>query len=129
MHSLDFYEGIREKILWKVKDIKQFLINVIKEKKKILIVGAPARGVVILNVCGIKMPSDAVVIDDTPEKQGKYMPGIHLPVSKWEEVNLSHFDVALMLSWNYAESLLIRLKKNSFYGEVFVPLPNFMRIN
>ena len=54
--------------------------------KKIAAFGAAAKGNVFLNYCGIGADSIDFVVDDTPAKQGKFLPGSHIPVVPATEI-------------------------------------------
>lgn len=123
-----FYEKLYENIGAKIKNIKSFLNKVNQRKQKLLIIGAPARGVVVMNVCNVDLKYRPVIIDDTKEKQGKVMPGVHFPIYDWNEVNFQDYDIALILSWNYAVHLNEKLQQFCFKGDVFVPFPELKKI-
>lgn len=129
LNSLDYYSQISKKINQKIKSIQKFLGEIQKSDKKLLIVGSPARGVTIINVCDIDLSNFAVVVDSTPQKQGKVMPGTNIKISSWEKINFSKFDVALILSWNYSDYLSKKLIDKGFLGETFVPLPTLKKIS
>jgi hypothetical protein len=129
LNSLDYYSQISIKIEQKVIAIRKFLHEIMKSNKKLLIVGSPARGVVIINVCDIDLSNFAIVVDDTPQKQEKHMPGTKIKVSSWEKINFSEYNTALILSWNYSDFLSKRLIDKGFVGETFVPLPTLKKIS
>jgi SAM-dependent methyltransferase len=125
LNDIKFYQGLSLIIENKIKKIKLFLNDILKTNKKLLIVGAPARGVVTLNVCDINLKNKAVIIDDTREKQGKIMPGVHLPVYSWEKINFADYEDILILSWNYADGLINRIKNKNYVGNLYIPFPDF----
>lgn len=86
--------------------------------------GAPAKGNILLNYCKIDTDILDYTSDTTPFKQGRYTPGMHIPVfpeSHFREVSP---DYALLLAWNYADEIL---KKEERYrqagGKFIVPIP------
>jgi SAM-dependent methyltransferase len=89
--------------------------------------GAPARGVVILNYCELGTKYFEMVIDDTPLKQGLLVPGQHIPVRGWDALKAlgNAPRVYLLLSWNYKKDMLEKLKKHVGDGVVIVPFPEF----
>ena len=122
----EFYRSVSFEIEKKLKNINDLFV---KEKdNKFLILGSPARGVVTLNVSNKLINNESIIIDDTPEKQNKLMPGIHLPVRKWNDAIFEDFDRVLILSWNYKDNLIDRLKKTKFKGKVFIPFPDLVDI-
>jgi hypothetical protein len=94
------------------------------EGAKIAGYGAPAKGNILLNYCKIGTDILDYVTDTTPFKQGRYTPGMHIPV--FPESHFHEFppDYALLLAWNYAGSIL---QKESEYrrngGKFILPIP------
>jgi SAM-dependent methyltransferase len=123
LNNIGYYKSLQSKIEQKSAVIKDFLGDVVRQNRRMLIMGSPARGVVTMNVCGIDVAAQSLVVDDTKEKQGKLMPGVHIPICAWEDVDFSNFEIALILSWNYADSLVDRLRKTDFSGRIFAPFP------
>ncbi|MBI4021908.1 MAG: methyltransferase domain-containing protein [Candidatus Andersenbacteria bacterium] len=85
--------------------------------------GAPARGVVILNACGIGAEWLEYVVDDTPLKQGRLVPGMHMPVYSWERLAAETPAGYVLLSWNYRDDMLARLRRLGKKGPVLIPFP------
>lgn len=86
--------------------------------------GAPAKGNTLLNFCKIGTDILEYVIDTTPLKQGRYTPGMHLPVYSESRFHADQPDYALLLAWNYAGEIL---KKEAAYrergGKFILPIP------
>jgi SAM-dependent methyltransferase len=85
--------------------------------------GASARGVVLLNYCGLGPADVDFVVDDTPLKQGKLVPGCHVPVHDWTKIPKGTKVAGLMLSWNYRREILAKLAARTSQARVLVPLP------
>ena len=85
--------------------------------------GASARGVVLMNYCGLGPADVDFVVDDTPLKQGKLMPGCHVPVYDWTKIGKGTKVAGLMLSWNYRREVLAKLAARTSDARVLVPLP------
>jgi SAM-dependent methyltransferase len=85
--------------------------------------GASARGVVLMNYCGLGPRDVDFVVDDTPLKQGKLMPGCHVPVRDWTKIPEGKKVAGLMLSWNYRGEILAKLARRAPRARVVVPLP------
>jgi SAM-dependent methyltransferase len=96
--------------------------------KRIVGLGAPARGVVILNYCGITPDDVSYIVDDTPLKQGLLTPGTHIEVSAWDRLSREPGETFLMLSWNYRDDLLRRLRPLAPLAKVLIPFPNMEEI-
>jgi 2-polyprenyl-3-methyl-5-hydroxy-6-metoxy-1,4-benzoquinol methylase len=94
--------------------------------------GAPARGVVVLNYCGLGTAELELVVDDTRLKQGRLVPGVHVPVGGWDALErLPDVPRAyLLLSWNYRKDMLERLAKTlkTKQGVVILPFPELSEV-
>lgn len=67
--------------------------------------GAPAKGTVVLNYCGIGPDLLPLVVDSTPAKQGCHVPGTHQPIRPPAVLEQERPDVLLLLAWNHAEEI------------------------
>ena len=112
----------------KVKDYKTSLRKLIEEEKsksgKLIGLGAPARGVVIMNYTGISKDDIEYIVDDTPLKQGRVAPGVHIPIMPMESLkNEKEKKTFLLLSWNYKDSFVKRLKEIMPSFRMITPFP------
>lgn len=106
------------------KDLTALLAKLKKKGKQIVGYGAPAKGNTLLNYCQIGTDTLDYVTDTTPYKQGKFTPGMHIPVVSPDVFHKNPPDYALMLPWNYKEEILI--KEQAFIkngGKFIVPIP------
>ena len=86
--------------------------------------GAPAKGNILLNFCQIGTEILDYVSDTTPFKQGRYTPGMHIPIYPENHFHKSPPDYALLLAWNYTQDILIKEDKYQKAGGKFiVPIP------
>jgi SAM-dependent methyltransferase len=90
--------------------------------------GASARGVVLLNTCGLTTADLDFLVDDTPLKQGKLAPGCHIPVHDWGRILPGREVGGLLLSWNYRDEILAKLRARTSKARVLVPLPTLDEI-
>lgn len=85
----------------KVKnDLLTFLIEQKREGKKVVAYGAAAKGNTLLNYAGVKPDLLAFVCDAAAAKQGKYMPGSHIPIFSPSALENCTPDYVLILPWN-----------------------------
>lgn len=98
------------------------------KSEKFIGLGAPARGVVILNTCSINNEMIEFIVDDTKLKHGKFIPGSNIPVTSWEALDPKKNHRFIALSWNYADDMIKRLRVGGFTGTVLVPFPHFAEI-
>lgn len=86
--------------------------------------GAAAKGATLLNFCGLGREAIDFVADISPHKQGRYMPGVHLPILQPEVLRERRPDSLLLLAWNFADEIMAQ---QSAYREVggrfLIPIP------
>jgi hypothetical protein len=106
------------------KDLVDFLEKLKKENKKIVVYGAAAKGAILLNYCNIGKNLIDYVVDKSPHKQGLFIPGVHLPIYSPEKLISDKPDYALLLTWNFADEIL--LEQETFRkkgGKFIIPIP------
>lgn len=125
--NLDYYIRFQEKIE-KVKiDLLSYLIKAKKEGKKVAGYGAAAKGNTLLNFCGIK-GTDLIkyVVDASPIKQNKYLPGSRIPVLEPSVINIDRPDIIIIFPWNLKDELLLELATTRKWGcEIVTFIPDF----
>ena len=86
--------------------------------KKVWGYGASAKSTVLLNAA---KNSDIIsaVMDDHPGKQGKYVPGVHIPIIPPQD--LSEVDALVILAWNWEDAITARAEVAGFTGTFLVP--------
>lgn len=111
VNSLNYYEGFQSKID-KIKDsFLSFLIQAKNENKKVVGYGAAAKGNTLLNYCGIKASSFIdYVVDASPHKQGKYLPGSRIPVYHPDRIKETSPDYVVIFPWNLKDEIVKQLK-------------------
>ena len=102
-------------------DLYLLLSNFKKEGKKIVGFGAAAKGMVLLDYCGLDNQLIDYIADGTPYKQGKYTPGTNIPILPEEELTKNKPDIILILAWNFKEEIMEKLEKRGF--TFVVPIP------
>lgn len=95
---------------------------------KFIGLGAPARGVVILNYCEANSEHFEFVIDDTNLKQGKMVPGCNIEVKDWTALNPKIYYKFIVLSWNYVDDIIKKLTDLGIKGTLLIPFPEFREI-
>lgn len=105
----------------KIKDdLLYFLIKQKRAGKKIAAYGAAAKGNTLLNYAGIKPDLLPFVCDAAPAKQGKFMPGSHIPIFSPDQLVGSQLDYLLVLPWNILEEVRQQNSEIQERGTAFV---------
>ena len=110
--KLDHKKGFQE-LQKKTESIREDTLNFIKKRREegqiIVAFGAAAKGNIFLNYCGISSNDIAFVVDDTPAKQGKFLPGSHIPVVAANAIRNIKPNIIIILPWNFREELCKKL--------------------
>jgi C-methyltransferase C-terminal domain len=101
-----------------------FLINAKRQGKRIAGYGAPGKGNTLLNYCGIRSDFLDYTVDRNPYKQGKFLPGTHIPIFGPDRIFETKPDYVLILPWNFKEEIVNQMHKIREWGGKFVvPIP------
>ena len=93
--------------------------------KRVVAYGAAGRATILLNFCGLGVNLIEYVLDMSPLRYGKYVPGVNVPILPPEQFHERPPDYAIMTAWNY-EPEIVR-KEQAFLsggGRFIVPLPD-----
>ncbi|MFN7228296.1 MAG: methyltransferase domain-containing protein [Synechococcaceae cyanobacterium] len=91
----------------------EFLLRARRDGRRVLGYGAAAKGSTLLNYAGVRSDLLPAVADRAPSKQGKVMPGSHIPVISPEQLAAQPFDDLLVLPWNLIGELRQQLAGHS----------------
>ena len=125
MSSIAFYQGFQEHAE-KVKN--EFLLFLIEQKKlgKVVVgYGAAAKGNTLLNFAGVKNDLIRYVVDRSPHKQNKFMPGSRIPIVSEERLSVDNPDFVVIFPWNISYEVKTQLSYLTKSGTKFVvAVPN-----
>jgi SAM-dependent methyltransferase len=102
------FKPFAQKVIAEREGLRKQLLELASRSVKVLGYGAPAKGTVVLNYCGIGTDLVPAVIDSTPAKQGWHVPGTHQPILPPEAMAQQKPDVLLLLAWNHAKEIMER---------------------
>jgi hypothetical protein len=113
----------------KIKDdLLSFLIEQKRAGKKVVAYGAAAKGNTLLNYAGVKPDLIGFVCDAAQAKQGKFMPGSHVPILHPSEMLNRQFDFVLVLPWNIADEVIKQNSQLVSRGKQFVVAVPLLKI-
>lgn len=122
--DMDHYLHFHEKVKAMKRDILKFLIQAKEEGKTIVGYGAPAKGNTLLNYCGIGRDFIDYTVDKNPYKQGRYLPGSHIPIEQPSKIRETKPDYVLILPWNLKDEIMEQMDSIRQWGGKFViPIP------
>ena len=105
LETLDAYAGFQQRAEATKHALMEFLLQAKRNGQRVLGYGAAAKGNTLLNYAGIKADLLPAVADRAPSKQGKLLPGSHIPVISPEQLEAESADTLLVLPWNLIEEL------------------------
>jgi len=120
LDRIETYASFGTEVAQRKMDLLSFLITAKREGKKVLGYGAPAKGNTMLNYCGIGPELLAYTTDRSPHKQGKYLPGVNLPVREIEALEADKPDYVIILPWNLKDEIAGQLSFARAWGARFV---------
>ncbi len=125
MNTLAYYRGFQQRALKAKLELLEFLVTEKKAGKVVAAYGAAAKGNTLLNYCGIKSDLITCVADANPNKQGKFLPGSHIPVVDETGLKALHPDFVIIFPWNLTEEIVRQLDYMKTWGCRFViPIPS-----
>ena len=118
------YAGFSHDVQTLCADLVTLLRRLRAEGRSLAAYGAPAKGTVLLNTCGIGPDLLQFTVDRSPHKQGRLIPGVRLPIRAPEALLDAMPDFTLLLPWNIADEILAQQAAYLRRGGAFiVPVP------
>ena len=87
------------------RKLLEFLIEAKDAGKTVVGYGAAAKGVTLVNYCGVRDDLVDYVVDKSPYKQNHFMPGVRIPIYAPERVFETKPDYLLILPWNLKKEI------------------------
>ena len=117
---LDSYASFSKKVHETKHRLLAFLIEAKRSGKSIVGYGAPGKGNTLLNYCGIRTDFLDYTVDRNPHKQGKFLPGTHIPIFPPDRIASTKPDYVLIMPWNLREEIMAQMADIRAWGGQFV---------
>lgn len=111
-----------------VADLRAWLVERETSGRTVVAYGAAAKGNTFLNAVGEAAATLEFVVDGSAEKQGRFLPGSHVPVVAPEVLAAAEVDDVLILPWNIGDELRSMVWELSPEAECWVALPTMTRL-
>jgi hypothetical protein len=122
--DLSAYLAFGQRAMQTKQKLLEFLTSAKQGGKRVVGYGAPAKGNTLLNYCGIGRELVEYTVDRSPHKQGRFLPGTHIPIFEPERINATKPDYILILPWNLKSEIISQLSYARAWGAQFVvPIP------
>ena len=102
----------------------EFLLGAAREGKSVAGYGAPGKSATLLHYCGIGRDLIEYTVDRSPHKQGRFLPGSHIPIYHPDKISETKPDYVVILPWNLKEEIMQQLEFiRQWGGQFVVPIP------
>ncbi|HIF02736.1 MAG TPA: class I SAM-dependent methyltransferase [Nitrospinaceae bacterium] len=124
LYSMEKLREFANKVKQNKKELQSLLFSLKNAGKSIVGVSAPAKGMTLLNYCGIGKDTLDVITEKSELKIGRFSPGMHIPIVPDSYLLDNQPDYALLLAWNFAEEIISNLNEFKLRGGKFIiPVP------
>ena len=124
LDRLSAYTGFAARVAAVKDSLLTFLEAANRDSKSVAAYGAAAKGNTLLNTCGVGTRLIDYVVDASPHKQGRYLPGSRLPIVAPDRLSETRPDYVLILPWNLCDEIIGQNSAVRDWGGRFVvPIP------
>jgi SAM-dependent methyltransferase len=124
LDQLEGHAGFAGKVERVARDLRAFLETARHEGRHVAGYGAPGKGNTLLNYCGIGPELLEYTVDRNPYKQGKFTPGMRIPIHAPDRLAETKPDYVLILPWNLKDEITRQMADIRVWGGRFVvPIP------
>lgn len=125
LRDLTTYRAFADSAQRVKRELLRFLIDARESGKTVVGYGAPAKGNTLLNYCGVRTDLVSYTVDLSPHKQGRFLPGVHLPILGPEAIRETRPDYVLILPWNLRDEIIKQMAFiRDWGGQFVVPIPH-----
>src|SRR5262249_32131644 len=125
MDRLPYYQDFAERVATVRRSLKTLLATLKADGRRIAGYAVSAKGTILLNAAGIDGSLVDYLVDLSRHKQGKFMPGVRLPVYAPEKLLAAPApDYLLLLAWNFKDEIIRQQRAYQDRGGQFIlPIP------
>jgi SAM-dependent methyltransferase len=124
LDTLAGYQGFALRVRQVKLELVDFLLRAAAEGKSVAGYGAPGKSATLLHYCGITRDLIPYTVDRSPYKQGRFLPGNHIPIYHPDRIRETKPDYVLILPWNLKSEIMGQLQFiREWDGRFIVPIP------
>ena len=118
------YDGFARQVQETKLALIELLLSAAREGKSVAGYGAPGKSATLLHYCGIGKDLIEYTVDRSPHKQGRVLPGTHIPICHPDRIRETKPDYVVILPWNLKDEIIQQLDFIREWGGRFVvPIP------
>jgi len=124
LESPEGYEGFARQVKETKFALVEFLLAAARQGKSVAGYGAPGKSATLLHYCGIGKDLIGYTVDRSPHKQGRFLPGNHIPIFHPDRIRETKPDYVVILPWNLKDEIMEQLQFiREWGGQFVVPIP------
>jgi SAM-dependent methyltransferase len=122
--SAEGYKSFARRVRAAKFALVNFLLTAAREGESVAGYGAPGKSATLLHYCGIGKDLIEYTVDRSPYKQGRFLPGTHIPIYHPDRISETKPDYVVILPWNLKDEIMNQLQFIREWGGRFVvPIP------
>ncbi|NJO83469.1 MAG: hypothetical protein HC828_12055 [Blastochloris sp.] len=124
LREMSTYIRFNEKVRATKRSMLRFLLEAREHGKTVVAYGAAAKGVTLVNYCGVREDLVDYVVDRSPHKQNHFLPGVRIPIHAPRRIFETKPDYVVILPWNLRREISEQMAGIREWGGKFVvPIP------
>jgi SAM-dependent methyltransferase len=122
--STEGYKTFRDQVKETKYVFVEFLLEAARQGGRVAAYGAPGKSATLLHYCGIGKDLLSYTVDRNPYKQGRFLPGTHIPIYHPDKIRETKPDYVVILPWNLKKEISEQLQfVREWGGRLVVPIP------
>jgi SAM-dependent methyltransferase len=122
--TVEGYENFAQQVKETKLALVELLLKAAREGKSVVGYGAPGKSSTLLHYCGIGKDLIEYTVDRSPYKQGRFLPGTHIPIHHPDHIRETKPDYVVILPWNLQDEIMKQLQYiREWGGQFVVPIP------
>jgi len=102
------YDRLRQNVQVSRDALKNLLVDLKERGETVAGYAATSKSTTVTNYCGLSPDLIEFISDTTPIKQGKYSPGVHIPIRPYDDFKANYPNYALLFGWNHADEIMAK---------------------
>lgn len=123
LYSIKTFNKFSENVYLHRAKFREIMFNLAKDGKIIVGYGAPGRANTLLNFAQVGSKQLKFIVDDSPEKIGRYTPGNHIPILNPGHLKNYRIDYLLLLAWTYEKEIVKKKSRLFEKAKIITPFP------